>query len=198
MAEEEVVESFVYFPIMLFRICIFTEIAMPIVVGCVYYEASLVSSFFFEVSFVGLDPKVKPVELLPKAGALLPKLMLPEPKEKAPACLTPLVLAKFDPMNGVFEGDDDDDKENRDGVFGAAVVSSCCSFALFESSVLDVPPPKPKRYELLAAVLAMGDDGEVDADPKEKGGVFPKLKAAGVDVVVADFAKGLEATTGAV
>lgn len=60
------------------------------------------------VSFVGLDPKVKPVEL-PKFDDAegVPKLILLEPKVNAPPCLTPLVLAKFDPILGAFEGDEE-------------------------------------------------------------------------------------------
>lgn len=68
-----------------------------------------------------LAPKVKPVEpkedvadalpfpnrlvvpLLPVLGEGLPKLIFPDPKENAPGCVTPLVLAKFDPIEGVFE-----------------------------------------------------------------------------------------------
>lgn len=89
----------------------------------------------------------------PKAGGLLllPKLIMPEPKEKAPACLTPLVLAKLDPMDGVFAGD----------------AGTSCSFALSASSAFD--PPKLKRYVLLEALFAIGDDGVPEAEPKENG-----------------------------
>lgn len=112
----------------------------------------------FGLSFARLDPKEKPVEAPPKGedeadGLPPPKLILPEPKEKAPPWDTPLVLAKLEPMAGVFAGVD---------------VSWLALLWLSFASALLLLPPKLNRKAELEAGFRAGDERE-GADPNEKG-----------------------------
>lgn len=105
---------------------------------------------------MGLEPKVNPVEAaaFPKGeGLLLPKLILLDPNENAPPCLTPLVLAKFDPIEGTLTGEEDS-------------LSSSFDSPLSSEFVVD---PKPNRKAELDVGLMTGNVAELlAAEPKEK------------------------------
>lgn len=124
---------------------------------------------------------MKPVEAaaLPKGeGLLLPKLILLDPNEKAPPCLTPLVLAKLEPMEGTFAGEEE----------GKVVDSLSSSFdsSLSPEFVVD---PKPNRKALFEAELVTGDGAGLVAEPKEN----VELEASnGEEFAGAELANGLE------
>jgi hypothetical protein len=122
-----------------------------------------------------------PVPLLPVLGEGLPKLIFPDPKENAPGCVTPLVLAKFDPIEGVL-------------------VPAVCPKEKVGAGDLDAEAGSVVEFEDDPNVLVVPAAGLADALPPNDGkrlAPVPFVDPDEVDVVGAPKEIGFEELDGA-